>query len=65
MNDLEFYKEMYRSYKEMYRMECAETERLRGIIARNCDPGEARVLSGDEDAKAISKIQEEADREVA
>ena len=56
MNDLEF-------YKEMYRLECAETKYLRGIIARNCDPGEVRALSGDEDAEAVSEIKEEAERE--
>jgi hypothetical protein len=51
MSDREF-------YKEMYRRECAETERLRGLVARNCDPGEAKVLSGPEDAEAIAKIAE-------
>ena len=55
MTELEF-------YKEMYRRECAETDRLRAIIARNCDPGEAKILSGYEDAEAIFNIQEKIAR---
>ncbi len=40
-----------------------EVQRLRGIIERNCDPGQAKVLSSDkDDAAAIQEIIEEADR---
>ncbi len=41
----------------------SEVQRLRGIIERNCDPGQAKVLSSDKgDAVAIQEIIDAADK---